>query len=182
MKIMISILICISMIVCHKADIKKQSESEVYKTVYKIVESTHTGHTKRKADMVVEKARKYALDPLIVCRLGYYESTYRHWLENKSSGSVGIMQPIPALWQHLVFYVEDGKYSEAVSKDGQYKKYMKYIGCNIEIGCKILKTYLDEHKNYYDAIRRYGGWWSSKYDNNPKMERYINNVLYRNPL
>jgi soluble lytic murein transglycosylase-like protein len=175
MKIMLTIIILISTIVCLRVDkVEKKNDN---KYIYNVIKNSRTGYSKKKYDTLLKYSSKSGLEARYVANLGYVESTFRHYLVNKYSGCVGLYQISPKHWKHLVHHVQDGKYSKQLKTEDDYIRVMKYIAVNTEMACIILSNYINQYGNYTEALYAYGGWNKKKYRNSPKKYEYVRKVL-----
>jgi hypothetical protein len=156
-------------------------KADVAQLIYEFIDSTKTGHALRKTFCIMEYSAMYDIEPEILMRLGYAESTFRHWLVNDYSKCVGMFQISQYHWQYLAWKVQEGKYAKYLNKhEGTNTvKVLKYLAVNTEIACIILRTYLDAYdEDYEKTLEVYGGWrtkYGKKYPERKK--KYIAKVL-----
>lgn len=93
---------------------------------------------------VVEKSKKYSLEPELITAVIFKESSFNP--QAKSSVAKGLMQVYPKF------------HKEKLEARNITKKDLLKVGHNIDVGCEILREYIDiENGNIKKALRRYSG-------------------------
>jgi hypothetical protein len=116
---------------------------------------------------------------MLIARLGLKESSFRHWLTH-SSGALGIMGIMPKYWDFLPWYLCGGKYAKYLDRHGgtNVQNVMKFIDLNVEMGCYILRYYIDLYDGDIEkGLLKYGGFMGIYSNRIELKEKYLEEIL-----
>ena len=130
---------------------------KIYNMIFDLRPDIEDKLAKRISSAIVKNANKYDLEPELITAIIYKESTF----DPKAESSVkakGLMQVYPK------FHKEKLK-ARKITRDDLYN-----IKHNIDVGCEILREYIDEEGNIWGALRNYSG-------NKRKKSVYVKEVM-----
>lgn len=136
-------------------------------------------HKKRILTCIQKHAYIYDHPIEMFGRLAEVESGFRYWAENTNTDCVGLYGISTYWWAHLPWKICNSKYAEYLNKNKgtNYKKVMKFIEANTEMGAIILKEYKEMYGGYSNALYVYGGWRKYEHKTN-EAQNYISRILY----
>ena len=134
-----------------------EDTEKIYKMIFELKPTIEEKLAEKLSSSIVEKSLKYELEPELVTAIILKESSFNPKAKSKV-GCKGLMQVYPK------FHKEKLKVRNIIPKD------LYNIDHNIDVGCEILREYIDEHGDLKSALTKYSGYKTKK-------NKYVKEVL-----